>query len=545
MTSYNLSELVEQTCDAVPDRVALITDNRRLTYRQLDRRANQLAHHLRTAGVQPGDMVGLHLYNGTEYVETMLAAFKIRAVPVNINYRYVDNELEQLYRYTDLSVVVFHRALAPVVVPVSRRLTSVRHLLSVDDGSEADLPADAVDYESALAAEAEQRSFTGRSSDDVYVTCTGGTTGLPKAVVWRHEDLFFAAFGGGDITGRLGPVTHPHQLIERVAAGPPLTQLGLAPLMHVTGHWAVLALAICGGTSVLAPPGGFDPAKAWQLVGEHNVNLIGLVGDAMARPLIDEYVRNPVPVPALWAIGSGGARISPSTKDSINAALPDVAVLDGLGSSETGVLGRNLSITGQPHHTRFPIDATTAVLDDQLRPLAPGSAVVGMLARRGRLPLGYYKDEAKTRATFVEVDGERWVITGDLAVIEDDGTITLRGRGSSSINSGGEKVFPDEVEQVLIDHPRVADTVVVGKADSRWGETVVAIVQARQPNPPTLEEIQQHARARLAGYKVPRELILVDTIQRLPSGKPDLQWAKGLVTHSEVRREEPPPKITI
>lgn len=529
MTNYNISELIEHTCDAVPDRVALVAENRRLTHAELDRRANRFAHHLRAVGVRPGDMIGLHLYNGTEYVEAMLAAFKIRAVPVNINYRYVHNELEQLYRYTDLTAVVFHRRLAPVVVPVARRVATLRHLVAVEDGSTADLPTDAVDYESALAAGSEERSFFGRGSDDIYITCTGGTTGLPKAVMWRHEDLFFAALGGGDITGRLGPVSDPDQLIDRVAAGPPLVQLGLAPLIHVTGHWAVLALALSGGTSILAAPGGLDPAKAWQLVAAHGVNLLALVGDAMARPLINEYVRNPVPVPTLWAIGSGGARISPSTKENINAALPHVAILDGLGSSETGVLGRNLSAAGQPNHGRFPVDDTTAVLDAELRPLAPGSATVGMLARRGHLPLGYYKDEPKTKATFVEIDGQRWVLTGDMGVLEGDGTITLCGRGSSSINTGGEKVFPEEVEQVLIDHPSIDDSVVVGKADPRWGERVVAIVKTSRQDPPTLEEIQHHARARLAGYKLPRELIVVDKIERLPSGKPDLRWAKNMV----------------
>jgi acyl-CoA synthetase (AMP-forming)/AMP-acid ligase II len=530
--NYNLSELIERTAEAVPDRMAVIAENRELTFSQLDQRANQLAGHLQACGVGPGDMVGLHLYNGTEYVEAMLAAFKIRAVPVNINYRYVENELEYLYRYTDLTAVVFHRALAPAVIPVARKLTAVRHLIAVDDDSNAALPADIVDYETVLAAQPPHRSFSGRSSDDIYVTCTGGTTGLPKAVMWRHEDLFFAAFNGGDITGRLGPVSDPQQLVERVSSGPPIVQLSLAPLMHVTGHWAVLAMAICGGTTILAPPGSFDPVKTWQLVAQHRVNLIGLVGDAMARPLIEAYQRDPFPVPTLWAIGSGGARISPSTKESINAALPHVAILDGLGSSETGVLGRNLSVAGQRHHGRFPIDETIAVLDENLRPLPPGSTTAGTLARCGHVPLGYYNDEAKTKRTFVEIDGRRWVLTGDFAVLESDGSVTLCGRGSSSINTGGEKVFPDEIEQVLIEHPGIVDVLVVGKPDPRWGERVVAIVQGCGGAVPTLDDIRQHARTRLAGYKLPQEVIVVDLLQRLPSGKPDLQWAKALASTS-------------
>jgi acyl-CoA synthetase (AMP-forming)/AMP-acid ligase II len=530
VTTYNLSELIEATTDAVPDRTALITSRRTLTYAELDRRATQLARHMREAGLGPGDMVGLHLHNGTEYVEAMLAAFKIRAVPVNINYRYVERELEQLYDYTDLVAVVFHRGFGPAIESVTRGLPSLGHLILVEDDSGATAPSAALDYETALAAQPAERDFAERSGDDLYVTCTGGTTGLPKAVLWRHEDLFFGAFNGGDITGRLGPVTRPDELAERALAQPAVVQLGLAPLMHVTGHWAVLAFLCGGGTSVLAPPGTLDPANAWRLVAEHGAHLLALVGDAMARPLIEEYARNPVDASSLWAIGSGGARLSPSTKERINEVLPHVALLDGLGSSETGVVGRNLSTAGQSGSGRFPIDASTTVLDETLRPVEPGSGVVGMLARRGHLPLGYYKDEVKTKATFVEVDGVRWVLPGDMAILEDDGTITLRGRGSTSINTGGEKVFPEEVEQALVDHPAVADIVVVGAPDERFGEQVVAVVERQGDAELTLEMLRQHGRDRLSGYKLPRRLVVVPTVERSPSGKPDYTWARARAT---------------
>jgi 3-oxocholest-4-en-26-oate---CoA ligase len=530
MTTYNLSELVEATTDAVPDRIALVTEHCQLSFAGLDARANQLAHHLRAAGFGPGDMIGLHLHNGIEYVEAMLAAFKIRAVPVNINYRYVAGELEELYRYTDLVALIFHRGFSSVVGPVAAKLPEIRHLLVVDDGSAGAPPEGAVDYESALAAQPAERSFAGRSSDDIYVTCTGGTTGRPKAVVWRHEDLVFAAFNGGDITGQVGPVSAADELAERARQNPRMVQLALAPLMHVTGHWAALAFLIGGGTTILTPPGTLDPVKVWDLVSIHEVNLLSLVGDAMARPLIDEFKRRPVPVAGLWAIGSGGARISPSTKDEISQVLPNVAIFDGLGSSESGIIARSQSAAGRAEPSRFPIDSTTAVLDEQNRPLPPGSGVIGRLARRGHLPLGYFKDEAKTKATFVEIDGQRWVIPGDMAILEEDGTITLCGRGSTSINTGGEKVFPEEVEQVLMSHPKVADTLVVGRADDRWGERVVAIVQPAGADAPTLGELQDHARAHLAGYKLPRDLIVVDTVRRSPTGKADLRWAKDLVT---------------
>lgn len=529
MPTYNLSELVEATTDVVADRVALVTEQRQLSFADLDARANQLAHHLRAAGFGPGDMIGLHLHNGTEYVEAMLAAFKIRAVPVNINYRYVAGELEALYRYTDLVALIFHRGFSSVVSPVTAQVPAIRHLLVVADGSHETPPQGAIDYESALGDQPTPRAFAGRSSDDIYVTCTGGTTGQPKAVLWRHEDLVFAAFNGGDITGQLGPVTAAEQLAERARQNPLTVQLALAPLMHVTGHWAVLAFLIGGGTTILSPPGKLDPGKVWHLVSTHDVNLLSLVGDAMARPLIEEYQRHPVPVPRLGVLGSGGARISPSTKAEISRALPHVATFDGLGSSESGIIARSRSVAGQAGRSRFPVDSTTAVLDEHNRPLPPGSGVVGRLARRGHLPLGYFKDEAKTKATFVEIDGQRWVIPGDMAIHEHDGTITLCGRGSTSINTGGEKVFPEEVEQVLMAHPKVADTIVVGRADDRWGERVVAIVQPVGADPPMLDELQAHARAHLAGYKLPRELIVVDQVERMPNGKADLRWAKGLL----------------
>jgi acyl-CoA synthetase (AMP-forming)/AMP-acid ligase II len=532
MTTYNLSELIEATSDAVPDRTAIVTEGRTLSYAELDARANRLAHHFRAAGLGPGDMIGLHLHNGTEYVEAMLAAFKIRAVPVNINYRYVERELEQLYAYTDLVALVFHRTFGPVIEPVARRLPGLRHLLLVEDGTDAGAPAGAVEYEAALAERGATRDFAGRSGDDHYVTCTGGTTGLPKAVLWRHEDLFFGAFNGGDITGQFGPVDRPDEVAARAIAHPPMVQLGLAPLMHVTGHWAVLAFLAGGGTNVLTPPGRLDAAGTWRLVAEHGVQLVALVGDAMARPLIEEYERNPVDVPTLQAIGSGGARLSPSTKEWANALLPRVALLDGLGSSETGVLGRNRSVPGQPGSGRFPVDESTTVLDDNMRPVHPGSGVVGRLARRGHLPLGYYRDEAKTRATFVEVDGVRWVLPGDMATLETDGTIALRGRGSTSINTGGEKVFPEEVEQALIDHPAVADVLVVGAPDDRWGEQVVAVVQPRADSTVGLDELRAHARTRLAGYKLPRRLVTVQQVRRSPSGKADYTWAKNTVADS-------------
>jgi acyl-CoA synthetase (AMP-forming)/AMP-acid ligase II len=385
MTTYNLSELVEATTDVVADRVALVTEQRQLSFADLDARANQLAHHLRAAGFGPGDMIGLHLHNGTEYVEAMLAAFKIRAVPVNINYRYVAGELEALYRYTDLVALIFHRGFSSVISPVTAQVPAIRHLLVVADGSHETPPQGAIDYESALGDQPTARAFAGRSSDDIYVTCTGGTTGQPKAVLWRHEDLVFAAFNGGDITGQLGPVTASEQLAERARQNPPAVQLALAPLMHVTGHWAVLAFLIGGGTTILSPPGKLDPGKVWHLVSTHDVNLLSLVGDAMARPLIEEYQRHPVPVPRLGVLGSGGARISPSTKADISRALPHVAIFDGLGSSESGIIARSRSLDKQDAagfpSTPLPPSSTSTIGHCRLAPASSGGSRVAVTCR--------------------------------------------------------------------------------------------------------------------------------------------------------------------
>jgi 3-oxocholest-4-en-26-oate---CoA ligase len=520
--TFNLSALFERVVDAVPDRAALVSPARRLTYAELDERANRLAHHLAAAGIGPQDRVGLHLLNGTEYVEGMLAALKLRAVPINVNHRYVERELEHLYRDADLAALVVHRGFGPRVSAVAPRIPTLRHVLVVEDGSGADPPAGSVRYEDALAASSPERGFEGRSGDDLYCAYTGGTTGMPKGVLWRHEDLFFAALGGGDPLLDKGPITDPDELPDRVAALP-LVQLCAPPLMHVSAHWGAFNMFYGGGCVVLLGPGRFDPVDAWRTVQREGVNTITVVGDAMARPLLDALEADPSLTPtSLFVLASGGALLSPSTKEQIARLLPNVIVIDAFGSSETGMAG---SRTGAG--ATFAMDDTTTVLDDDLRPVVPGSGQVGRLARKGRVPLGYHKDEAKTRATFVEADGERWVLPGDHAVVEADGTITLLGRGSTSINTGGEKVFPEEVESVLKSHPDVYDVLVVGVPDDRWGERVVAVLAARDGAAPDHDALAAHARAGLAGYKVPRDVVVVDEVRRGPNGKPDYGWAKA------------------
>ena len=509
--TFNLADLFESVADAVGDREALVAAQRRLTYAALDERANRLAHHLLSLGVGPGDAVGLQMVNGTEYAEGMLACFKIRAIPVNVNYRYVADELRHLFEDADIVVNITNEQFANRVVEA--RTDRLEHVLVVER-----------DYESALALSSAARDFGPRSSDDLYCAYTGGTTGLPKGVIWRHEDIFFAGMGGGDVMHSGNYISSPDELVSRIPETG-MVALATPPLMHVSAHWLLFSLLFSGGKMVFTPQGRFDPAAIWHLVGTEAVNMLIIVGDAMARPLADELASNTYDTSSLFVVGSGGAVLSPSTKEKLTALLPNTIVADGFGSSETGTMGTHRSTGADRGPTRFTMNDTVAVFDDAGKRVEPGSDVIGRLARRGHIPLRYHKDEVKTAATIVTIEGERWVLPGDFARVRDDGTIELLGRGSVCINTGGEKVYPEEVEAVVKGHPNVADAVVVGVPDERWGERVVAVIQPSD-EPPTLDDIQSLCREKLAGYKVPREIKIVGEVQRSPAGKTDYRWAK-------------------
>ncbi|HEX6476225.1 MAG TPA: acyl-CoA synthetase [Acidimicrobiales bacterium] len=526
--TFNLCDLFELVADAIPEHQAMVAGGRRLTYRELDDRANRLAHHLASSGVRAGDHVGLQLLNGTEYVEAMLGAFKIRAVPININYRYVDAELAHLFDDADLVGVVLHRQFSPRVAAVAGNLPQLHTFLVVEDGTEAAPPQGAVGYEDALGRASPDRDFAPRSGDDIYCAYTGGTTGMPKGVLWRHEDIFFAAMGGGDPLQAGNFISRPEELVDRLL-DPGMVTLATPPLMHVSAHWLAFTSLFSGGRLVVTPQGRFDPETVWDLIDQEKVNVLVIVGDAMARPLADAFQEATHDTSTLIVIGSGGAILSPSTKQALSALVPNALIVDGFGASETGTVGSRSSLPGSTagdELPRFTLNEQTTVLDDQLRPVVPGSDATGRLARRGHIPLGYYKDEAKTASTFVEVEGVRWVLPGDMAKVEEDGTVVLLGRGSGSINTGGEKVYPEEVEAILKGHPAIFDTVVVGVPDERWGERVVAVVEPRGDEHPTLDDIQAWGRTRMAGYKVPRQLAVVDKILRSPSGKADYRWAR-------------------
>jgi len=540
---YNLADLWEMVVDTVPDAEAMVCADRRLTYADADARANRLAHVLADRGVGAGDHVALYLYNGTEYLEAMLAAYKLRAVPINVNYRYVEDELRYLLDNSDAVAVVFHREFAPKLAALRADLPALVTHLAVDDASEADLePIGALGYEDALATASPARDFAERSADDLYILYTGGTTGMPKGVMWRHEDIFFGALGGGGVGN---PISAPEEIAQRAMAGG-LRCLPACPFMHGTAHWMAFQTLFTGGTVVIDPARSMDPAEIWRLVAREHVNFLVIVGDAMGRPLVEalEHLDPSIDVSGLALLLSGGAILSPAVKRQLAARLPHTTVLDGIGSSEAGGQGQMAaSADGEiPSQPRFVMGPENTVLTDDLTPAPVG--VVGKLARRGHIPLGYYKDPEKTALTFPEVDGVRWSIPGDHARIEHDGSITVLGRGSVSINTGGEKVYPEEVEGALKSHPDVFDALVVGVPDDRWGERVVAVVQGREGARAPVDELIAHTRTKIAGYKAPRDVVFVDAVVRSPSGKPDYRWAKQtamqhLVPHDPSRVPAP------
>jgi acyl-CoA synthetase (AMP-forming)/AMP-acid ligase II len=525
--------MFEAVADAVPDRTALVCGDRRLTYGELDERSTRLAHHLQGAGVQPGDHVGLYLYNGSEYIEAYFAAYKIRAVPINVNYRYVEAELRYLFDNADLVGLVHGREFVPRIAAVKPDCPKLVACVAVDDGSDEDLGAiGAVEYEAALAAASPERDFPPRSEEDLYILYTGGTTGMPKGVMWTQKDFFLSTIGPLLTIG--APMFEtPAAVVEAAVNGGGMVSFPIAPLMHGAALWVALMVLLNGNQLVLTSQHKMDPHEVWSIIEREKVMTTSLVGDAMARPLVEalEEEGASYDLSNLFVIGSGGAILSPAVKAKIAELLPNVIVADSIGASETGYQG-TFAAADDEGRPRFMMGDHTTVLDDDDVPVEPGSGVVGRLARGGYVPIGYYKDPEKTASVFVESQGQRWVLPGDMAMVEADGTITLLGRGSVSINTGGEKVFPEEVESALKSHPDVFDVVVVGVPDERWGERVTAVVKPRPGAAPSVDELAEHARAQIAGYKVPREVHLVDEVVRSPSGKADYRWAKATATEA-------------
>jgi fatty-acyl-CoA synthase len=490
----NLADRFEAVTDEVPRVEALVVDGDRWTYGELDERAARLATVLADQGIGPGDRVGVLLGNTNEHLEVLLACCKLRAAAVNLNTRYVAAELADVVAHSRSRLVV-HEADLGHLVPGA----------GIARGQE---------YERALA-DAAPAARIPRSGDDLYVLYTGGTTDAPKGVVWRHEDLRRAALAPDvDLRGR--------------------RMLVASPFFHGTGQWMALATLLDGGTVVTTRHRSIRPDVIWTLAARERASHLAMVGDAYAEPLVRWLEANPgaVDLAELNVIASGGATLSPALTERLLAAVPDVVVVDGYGASETGGHGRAVAVAGAPRPTSFAVDDDTAILDDDLSPIPPTSSAEGWLARRGPLPLGYDGGAGADDGTFVTTDAGRWAIPGDRARWAGPGRIELLGRAGRAINTGGEKVHAEEVEAALRDHPAVAEVVVLGVEHERWGEVVTAIVQPHG-DPPTLDELAKHCRTRLAGFKVPRRVVVVDEVRRTAAGKPDLTWARSVSSVSE------------
>ncbi|ATW47009.1 acyl-CoA synthetase [Streptomyces peucetius] len=535
---YNLADLFESVVDVVPDREALVYIDhpgtgaqRRLRYAELDAVANRIAHHLLEAGIGPGEHLGLHLYNGIEYLQTVLGCLKARIVPVNVNYRYVEDELVHLYRDADLTALVFDAEFTQRVAAALPRTEMLRHLVRVGTPPKGVPRLDAVDFAEAEAGGSPRRGFAPRSADDQFIIYTGGTTGMPKGVMWRQEDLFFAGLGGGAPTGE--PVSRPEELAERVAAGGDgITFFPTPPLMHGTSTLTAFIGFNFGQRVVLHRK--FVPHEVLRTIEREKVTSVSLVGDAMLRPLIDA-LNGPLKgcdLSALFSVSSSGAIMSDSVREEFGALAPSVLLLNNFGSSESGFNGTATDDSGPATGFRLRVNARTTVVDPATyEPVKPGGT--GRVAQHGHVPLGYYKDPAKSAETFFERDGERWVLLGDMATVDEDGIVTVLGRGSQCINTGGEKVYPEEVEQALKAHPDVYDALVAGVPDRTWGNQVAAVVQLRKGVPaPSLDAIRSHCRSRLAGYKIPRQLVIAEEIRRSPSGKADYRWARAVASEA-------------
>jgi acyl-CoA synthetase (AMP-forming)/AMP-acid ligase II len=535
--ALNIADLAEHAIDAVPDRVALICGDDQLTYAQLEEKANRLAHYLIDQGVNKDDKVGLYCRNRIEIVIAMLGIVKAGAILVNVNYRYVEGELKYLFENSDMVALVHERRYADRVANVLPETPNVKTVLVVEDGTE-DPSGDfrkygGVEFYSAIAQGSPERDFGDRSADDIYLLYTGGTTGFPKGVMWRHEDIYRVLFGGTDFaTGEF--VKDEYDLAKAAAENPPMIRYPIPPMIHGATQSATWMSIFSGQTTVLAPE--FDADEVWRAIHDHKVNLLFFTGDAMARPLLDTLQMiqeegdgsDPLDLSSLFLLASTAALFSTSIKEKLLELLPNRVITDSIGSSETGFGGTSIVAKGEHHMggPRVTIDHRTVVLDEDGNEVEPGSGVRGVIAKKGNIPVGYYKDEEKTRQTFRIYNSVRYAIPGDYAEVEADGTVTMLGRGSVSINSGGEKIYPEEVEAALKGHPDVFDALVVGVPDPRFGQHVAAVVQPRDGSRPTLAELDSFVRREIAGYKVPRSLWYVDEVKRSPAGKPDYRWAK-------------------
>lgn len=527
--ALNIADLIEHAIDTMPDRVAIISGDRKLTYAELEEQSNRLGHYLQSQGVGPGDKVGLYCRNGIEIVIALTAIVKIRAISVNVNYRYVEAELHYLFENSDMAALVHERRYSDKVANVLPSTPNVKTAIVVEDGADGSFDSyGGVPFADALAQGSPERDFGERSPDDIFLIYTGGTTGFPKGVMWRHEDIYRSLFGGINyVTGEY--IEGEWDLAKQGAEAAPFIGFPIPPMIHGATQAATFMALFQGRTTVLAPE--FNPEEVWELIEKHKINMLFFAGDAIARPLIDALdteTGRARDLSSLWVLASSAALFSQTVKERYLELLPNRVITDAIGASETGTGGLSTVTKGQMHPggPTVKISSTTTVLDEEGNPVQPGSGVRGLIAKSGHIPVGYFKDEKKTAETFKTFNGVRYAIPGDWATVEADGTVTMLGRGSVSINTGGEKVFPEEVESVLKGHPAVFDAVVVGVPDEKWGQHVGAVIAVREGVELTFEDLDTHARKEIAGYKVPRSIWIVDSVKRNPAGKADYRWAK-------------------
>ena len=535
----HFADVWEAIARTVPDAVAVVHGDRRLTWAAYENRAARMAAAFASAGLTPDAKVGLFLYNGPEYLESQFAAFKQRLSPINVNYRYLDDELRYLLDNADTEALVFHSSLGDRVARVVADLPRLRLLVEVNDGEGVGQVDGAVRYEDALAAH-EPAPPIARAEDDIYMLYTGGTTGMPKGVMYAVGGMTQGLIAASYPAVGLAPPTTADEIPDLVrglhAAGTTPVVIPACPLMHGTGMWLGAMLAHdAGGTVVTLTAPSFDAHELWATVARERVNVVTIVGDALAKPMLaalDEASERGEPhdTSSLGFVVSSGVMFAAEGKDALIERIPQVVIIDAIGSTEGG-MGVQLTAKGLPVQTaRFAQLPTTKVFTDDGREVTPGSGEAGLVAAGGNVPLGYYKDEEKSARTFKVIDGQRYSFPGDWATVEADGSITLLGRGSQCINTAGEKVFPEEVEEAVKRYPGVYDCLVVGVPDERFGERVAAVVSLDEGASVTADQLTASCRAHLAAYKAPRQIVFVDGVPRAPNGKADYRTAKTLAT---------------
>ena len=532
---FNAADIFEGVVDRVPDREAIVHGSTRLTYKELDARSNKAANALKKLGIKKGSHIGIYAFNCVEWLEIMLGAYKLCAIPININYRYVEEELKYLIDNADMEAIFYHKQFSNKLENIKSHLPLLKDFICIEDNSgEDDVIDKSFNFEDLIANEDESRLDVDRSGDDKYILYTGGTTGMPKGVVWRMEDVLMTLGGGIDaVTGEKYPT--PEAFADKCLQDQTIA-LALAPFMHGGAQWQSFNSFFSGWKLIINDQVSFDADYVWEVVAKEKVMNLTIMGDAMGRPLCDALPRaieKGLDLSSLFVLSSTASVFSASIKDTILEYLPNLFLIDAVGSSETGATGVNIhtkdgKLKDSGGGPKFTKPNFSEILNLDTKEVIPPSdtETIGYLARKGHVPVAYYKDEEKSKKTFIEVGGVRYSIPGDMAKYEEDGQMTLLGRGSVSINSGGEKIFPEEVEMALKAHPNIFDCLVVGVKDDRWGQKVVAVIQRRENDELSLDDIKDVASKYIASYKMPKEIIFSELIERAPSGKPNYQWAQ-------------------